>query len=106
VKNADGKPLSGVSVVLIPDDESQRGQWDGYGTSTTDQYGNFRVTGIRPGEYKAIALEEVEGGEYMDPEFVKRYGNKATPVSLKEGSKENVQLTLAAADAQAPAESQ
>jgi hypothetical protein len=106
VKNADGKLLPGVSVVLIPEDESLRGQWGGYGTSTTDQYGNFRVAGIRPGEYKAVALEEVEGGEYMDPEFVKRYESKATPVSLKEGSKENLQLTLAAAAAQAPAESQ
>jgi len=106
VKNADGKLLPGVSVVLIPEDEAWRGQWAGYGTTTTDQYGNFRVASLRPGEYKAIALEEVEGGEYMDPEFIKRYERKATPVSLKEGSKETLQLTLAAADAQAPAESQ
>jgi protocatechuate 3,4-dioxygenase beta subunit len=106
VKNADGKLLPGVSVVLIPDDESWRGQWAGYGTSTTDQYGNFRVTNLRPGEYKAIALEEVEGGEYMDPEFVKRYERKATPVSLKEGSKENLQLTLITVENVAVAEAQ
>ncbi len=98
VKNADGKPLPGVSVILVPNDESWRGQWSGYGTATTDQYGNFRVTNIRPGEYKAIALEDVECGEYMDPEFLKRYEGKATPVSLKEGGKENMELTLIAAE--------
>jgi hypothetical protein len=106
VKNADGKLLQGVSVILIPDDESLRGQWNGYGTSTTDQYGNFRVSGIRPGEYKAIALEEVEGGEYMDPEFVKRYERKATPVSLKEGAKENLQLTVIVGEGGGVAEAQ
>jgi protocatechuate 3,4-dioxygenase beta subunit len=106
VKDADGKPLPGVSVVLVPDDESWRGQWAGYGNSTTDQYGNFHVTNIRPGEYKAIALEEVDGLEYMDPEFIKRYERRATPLSLKEGSKENLQLTLAPGDAQAPADTQ
>jgi hypothetical protein len=106
VKDADGKFLPGVSVVLIPEDESLRGQWGGYGTSTTDQYGNFRVTGIRPGEYKAIALEEVEGGEYMDSEFVKRYERKATPVSLKEGSKESLQLTVITGEGGGVAEAQ
>jgi protocatechuate 3,4-dioxygenase beta subunit len=98
VKDADGKPLPGMSVILIPNDESWRRQWNGYGSTTTDQYGNFRVTGVRPGEYKAISLEEIEGGEYMDPEFIKRYDSKATPVSLKEGSKEDLQLTLVPSD--------
>ncbi len=104
VKNADGKPLPGVSVVLIPDDESWRGQWSGYGSSTTDQYGNFRVTGIRPGEYKAIAVEDLEGGEYMDPEFLQHYERKATPMSLKEGAKENLELTVTAAGAEKTSE--
>jgi hypothetical protein len=106
VKNADGKLLPGASVILIPDDESWRGQWDGYGLSTTDQYGNFRVYGIRPGEYKAIALEELEGGEFMDPEFVKRYERKATSVSLKEGSKETLQLTVVTGEGAGVAEAQ
>ena len=53
-----------------------------------------------------IALEEVEGGEYMDPEFVKRHERKATPVSLKEGSKENLQLTLITGEGAGVAEAQ
>ena len=95
VKNADGKPVTGAFVVLIPKDETRLGRWESYGTSTTDQYGNFRVRSIRPGDYKALAVEEMEGGEFMDPEFIKPIEDKAVSVSLQEGVKENLQLTLA-----------
>ncbi len=94
VKNEDGKPVTGASVLLIPTDESRREQWGNYGQSTTDQNGNFRIRNTRPGEYKALALEEVEGGEFMDPDFLKAYECKATAVTLKEDSKENLQLTI------------
>jgi hypothetical protein len=56
---------------------------------------------VRPGKYKVLAWEELEGSEYMDPEFTKPFEGKAVSVSLDEGAKEALQLTAIQADAAA-----
>jgi hypothetical protein len=100
VQNDDGKHLTGATVILLPD-EQHRDQFDSYPTSTTDQNGAFTVKNVRPGKYKVLAWEELEGSEYMDPEFTKPFEGKAVSVSLDEGSKEALPLTAIPADAAA-----
>jgi len=100
VQNDDGKHLAGATVVLLPD-EQHREQLDRYPTSTTDQNGAFTVKNVRPGKYKVLAWEELEGSEYMDPDFTKPFEGKAVSLSLEEGSKEALQLTAIPADATA-----
>jgi hypothetical protein len=94
----DGKTFAGAFLVLIPDDENRRGEWGGYGTASSDQYGNCKIRNLRPGDYKALAVEEIEGVEYMDPEFLKTYSGKTSDVSLKEGQKETLQFTVVRAE--------
>jgi hypothetical protein len=72
---------------------------DTYPNATTDQHGAFTVKNVRPGKYKVLAWEELEGSEYMDPEFTKPFEGKAVNVSLEESGKENLQLTAIPADA-------
>ena len=91
VQNGDGKHLAGATVVLLPN-EQHRDQFESYPTSTIDQNRAFTVKNVRPGEYKALAWEEFEGSEYMDPEFTKPFDGKAVSVSLEEGAKEALQL--------------
>ena len=66
VQNDDGKHLTGATVVLLPD-EQHRDQFESYPSGTTDQYGAFTVKNVRPGKYKVLAWEELEGSEYMIP---------------------------------------
>jgi hypothetical protein len=49
VRDADGLPLAGVSVVLVPE-LSRRENYQLYKTQSTDQYGNFDLRGIVPGD--------------------------------------------------------
>jgi uncharacterized protein (DUF2141 family) len=98
VQNEDGKHLTGATVVLLPD-EQHRDQLDSYPTSSTDQNGAFSIKNVRPGKYKVLAWEELEGTEYMDPEFTKPFESKAVSVSLEESSKESLQLTAIPASA-------
>jgi Carboxypeptidase regulatory-like domain len=50
VRDADGLPLPGVPVVLIPE-LSRRENYQLYKSQSTDQYGHFDLRGIAPGDY-------------------------------------------------------
>jgi hypothetical protein len=56
---------------------------------------------LDPGEYKVFAWEDVEAGAYMDPEFVKPVESQGESVTIRENSKERLQLKLIPAEAAA-----
>lgn len=79
VTGDDDKPLSGVTVALIPDN----GMRSRYRTINTDQKGTFSIKGVAPGSYKLYAWEVLEMGSHEDPEFVKQYTSRAEKVDAK-----------------------
>jgi len=91
VQNAKNEPAIGTSVTLIPE-ASRRSLINLYKSATTDQNGHFAIKGIKPGEYKLFAWEEVESGAYMDPDFLKPHESAGEAVSIKENARETVQL--------------
>lgn len=99
VMNAKQEPTPGATVVLIPQSAKRREGGQFYKMVTTDQYGQFTIKGVEPGEYKAFAWEDVEMGAYMDPEFVKPVENRGQAVSVHEGGREKIQLDLIPAEA-------
>jgi hypothetical protein len=92
VADADGLPLAGVWVVLVPE-EAHRGQTQMYKVVTTDQYGHFELRGIPPGDYKLFSWEEVENGAWQDPEFLKPFEEKGEEVKLQEDDHKTMNLT-------------
>jgi hypothetical protein len=92
VTDADGRPLAGVWVVLVPE-ESHRGHMQMYKETTTDQYGHFELRGIPPGDYKLFSWDQVENGAWQDPEFLKPFESKGEEVKLQEGDSKSVNLT-------------
>jgi Carboxypeptidase regulatory-like domain len=69
-------------------------------TATVDQQGQFQMTGIAPGEYFVAALEETEGAEYWEPEFLSRNEKLIQKFSIREGATENKALKIIAAGGQ------
>lgn len=98
VHNTKDEPAAGVTVTLIPDASHRSLSWL-YKTANTDQNGHFAIQGVRPGEYKIYAWEEVEQDAYQDPDFVKPHESAGEAVSVKEGARETVQLKVIPADA-------
>ena len=92
------RPAEGVTVVLIPDG-ARKEVAHFYKTATTDQNGKFTLKGIAPGEYKAFAWDEIEGGAYRDPVFQKKFEAKGTTVSVKQSGQSDVTLVLLSASA-------
>jgi len=58
------------------------------------QQGRFDVRGMPPEEYLAIALPNVVGGEWQDPEFLQQLRGQATSFVLTEGESRTLQLKL------------
>jgi protocatechuate 3,4-dioxygenase beta subunit len=91
VMNDQGRPVSGVTVAVVPE-ISKRPQLHLFKAATTDQDGRFVLKGLAPGEYKAFAWDRIESGAYQDPEFLRRYESDGKPVTMGEGSQVEIQL--------------
>lgn len=56
-----------------------------YKRVSTDPNGRFQIQGLRPGEYKVFAWEEVDKDAWLDPDFVRAYEDRGTLVYVREG---------------------
>jgi protocatechuate 3,4-dioxygenase beta subunit len=96
-KTQQGAP--GASVVLIPQEPDRKDQNIFYGLTSTDQFGNFTLKNLVPGDYKVFAWEDLEPGAYFDPEFVKPVDADGEKVSITEAGKHTLQVKLILAGA-------
>jgi hypothetical protein len=92
ILDKDQKPMPGVQAVLIPD--RQRDRRDAYRFSTADQNGHFTLRVIPPGNYKLFAWEDLEPGAYYDPEFIRKYEDVATRVTVSESAALNIAVKV------------
>ena len=94
VLDADGKPVPGSSVTLIPPDGKSQPV-----KQPADDDGNFQFTGVRPGTYKLFAWEEVDDDLWQDAGFRKSYESRATEITVGPSETKNAQLRVIAVDA-------
>jgi hypothetical protein len=91
----DKGPLTDYAVVIFPSDPTKwtdRSRFIAMARPT--QQGGFSVTGLPPEEYLAIALPNVVGSEYFDPEFLQQLRVSATSFVLMEGESRTLDLKL------------
>ena len=94
ITDEEGKPSEG-SVVLFPEDEAT---WVDTGTlyrARPDQSGTFRIDAVRPGDYLAVAVENVESWQLQDPEYLATLRDRATRITVREGPPLQITLKLA-----------
>jgi hypothetical protein len=91
VLNAQGQVLPVSTVVLMPEDSLRFRVAHKY--STTDAEGRFQIQGIAPGDYKLFAWEQIQKGDWQDPEFMRNHEASGKPVHVQEGSKITVDVT-------------
>ena len=95
VSNSRGEPVKEYWTLLFARDrEKWRGPTRYVRTGRSDQDGRFKVTGLPPGEYLAIALDVIDPGEATDPDYLDRIQNRATSFSLGEGETKALDLRL------------
>jgi large repetitive protein len=96
VRGKDDALMVGATVVIIPDSR----RWWLYRAAASDQNGAYLIQGLAPGEYTALAWQELPPSAYLDPEFVRPFENDAVTVSLVEGGRGTANVKGIAAGAQ------
>jgi hypothetical protein len=91
VHNHGGDPVSGATVVLAPPPE-QRSDSQRFRVARTDQNGHFSLKGLEPNDYTVYAWEDIEPGEYMDPDVLNEAENHGKSLKLKESGQESLDL--------------
>ena len=59
-----------------------------------NQTGQFRVAGLPPETYLAIALPSVQGMDHLDPAFLEAQQGLATLFTLAEGERKTLDLKI------------
>ncbi len=90
----DDAPGSVVIVKVGPNSEltllsSASGQ---SALARVDESGKFSIANLPPGEYKLIAFEEVDLVTASDPEFLKKFEDRAATVKIGEGESKSATL--------------
>lgn len=95
VTNNAKQPANNYTVVVFPQDRARWTSASRYiGVGRPDQDGRFRVR-LPPGDYHAAAVDYVEPGAWMDPEFLESVLHAAVTVSLNEAETKTLDLRLA-----------
>jgi hypothetical protein len=92
------QPVPFTPVVLVPD--RLRDRLDLYKMARTDQNGRFTFASVAPGDYKVFAWEAIDQNSWFDPDVLRQFEQKGTPVKLVESSRESVDLKLIPAGGQ------
>jgi hypothetical protein len=95
VRDETGASTSDGTILVFSEDSTL---WVASGRSIAtvapDERGEYRVTGLRPGRYLAVALEYIDQGDEYDPRFLERWRQRATRVELVEGQPVTLDLRL------------
>ncbi|MFN0106632.1 MAG: carboxypeptidase regulatory-like domain-containing protein [Bryobacteraceae bacterium] len=98
VRDTKKQPAPGGMVTLIPD-PLKEDRTDLFKMISVDQNGQYTLQNIAPGDYRLFAWEDIDPGQYMDPEFLKKHESGAAKVTVKANAMAQVNLAQIAAEA-------
>jgi hypothetical protein len=93
--NASGQPAPDYTLILFAADsrfwlpQSRRIQ-----AVRPASDGRYSFRSLPPGEYRLIAVEDVEPGQWFDPAFLKELVGGAMPVSIVKGQKQTQDIRI------------
>jgi hypothetical protein len=90
VADAQGQPLPGARVVLIP--ERNRERTELFRPTVSDPGGHFRITGVAPGDYKLVAWDVIEPFAFFDPDLLKQADDNGKVLRVSESSKQTINI--------------
>lgn len=96
VIDSKDRPVADAVVIAVPDAEHRR-RHDLFKKTLSDQNGHFVLQGLRPGEYSALAFEELDD-DYRDPDFLQPFEDKAVRVRVDKGEHKPLALKVIATE--------
>ena len=92
VKGAD--PTVDAYVVIFAQDPRKWTPPSRYVVPARPDRDNRFHTRLMAGDYYAIVVDDVEPGEWTDPEYLARVRDRATPFSIADGETKSLDLKL------------
>jgi hypothetical protein len=93
VRDSSGTGVAALAVIAFSTDPQQ---WQPQSRTIqavrSGQDGTYHIRGLPPGDYRIIATEDVEQGEWFDPAFLERVQPSSEKISLTEGEKKTHDL--------------
>jgi hypothetical protein len=84
IAGADGQPCGTCTAVVFAEDPARwRHPSRFIHAGRPDQQDVFRLRGLPPEQYLVAAVEDVEDGEWLDPEFLDRLRSRAERLDLR-----------------------
>jgi hypothetical protein len=97
VQDGSGRSIAEYEVQVFPQDrEKLAPPWRRMRSVKPDQQGIFKVEGLPPGDYLAIAMLEIDDEQRFEPEYLERLRAQATSFAIAEGETKTLALKLAA----------
>jgi protocatechuate 3,4-dioxygenase beta subunit len=93
LRSANGDAAD-IAVVLAPAGQSLRHR---VRSAFTDANGNFTVTGLAPGDYKAFAFEAIDLSSIQAPEYRQPFESMGTSVTVHPNGRETVDMKVISA---------
>jgi hypothetical protein len=88
VRDSSGGGVPGIAVIAFSIEPQQwQSQSRFIQAVRTGPNGTYRLRGLPPGDYRIIATDDVEQGEWFDPSFLERVQPSSEKISLSEGEK-------------------
>ena len=101
VSSEKGERAPGSVVVAVPETRFRK-QASRYIRAETDQNGRFSMRGLRPGAFTLYAWDNMEGDEYLDPDFLKAADEHGTTIKVEKSSHQKVELKVIPTPADQP----
>jgi len=98
--DAGKKPFPNAEVIAVPSDPKLRKHFELIQKTTADQEGRFKLRGVRPGEYIAMALESAEEQPFLEDRFLTQNSNQVQTVKAEAGGKQKIDLQVIRAETQ------
>lgn len=84
-----------ATVIVFADDDGKWGPHSRFiASARPDQHGQFKIDGLPPATYVAVAVEYLEPGEERDPDLLAAWRRHGTTLTLSEGEKRTLDLRL------------
>jgi len=91
VSSESQSPVARATVVLVPKTPSSYRR-DMYRVVRSDDVGRFRFSDLVPGDYRILAFDDVEADAWLNPEFLKLYGE--VPLHVDEDTNKEMNVAV------------
>ncbi len=88
----ENKPVSGVMVVLAPEDPAHHTAF--FRRDQSDSDGTFTLNSVLPGRYTVVAIQDGWKLDYHSPDVLKRFMAQGTPVQVAPHGKYDIKVKV------------